>query len=550
MPNPRPLRPVAMDSEWLRRSQAFLNRSLLFAILILIALVFGSAGPQLGAGPLTLPLPELIVLSVGAAWLAIAYMLGRRGRLQAAGGLVVALVMLLVGMTIYMVPDRALALLSLAALPVALAALLLRSPGVYIAAIATVIVVGAAMLLAAVAPPAQADPVGTLATALGAPRPDPTSLALSATGVTLLLLALVLAPLRATAAAMFGVVREAEAARGQADLGKRTAEQSLDEMAAELELQRRHLQAIAERATDGLLAADRDGRIVRANPVAHELWAEVGRGDLVGASLDSLKAALAAGPERAQPAELAELPPALVSAGGFTHLLRDRREEARYARLRSELLGLLTDEMRNPLTSMLTALDLTLGQTTLPEDVDRVLIGARRSGQRLLDLVTILLEMNQIEQDPASLRRSAVSLRRVLDAAIAQMSPIAQQSAVTVAVEYGGEGQIVVDSERTQRAFVFLLEHALRHSPPYSTVQVRTERQNGSVVVRITDQGPSLTSAERESLFDRSGVAGVRGAPALGLAFSKLVIESHGGRIWPESGAGQGSTCAFSLPAA
>jgi signal transduction histidine kinase len=232
---------------------------------------------------------------------------------------------------------------------------------------------------------------------------------------------------------------------------------------------------------------------------------------------------------------------------GYTHVLLDRRERARLARLRGELLSLLADEMRNPLTSMVTALEMTLGQN-LPEGADRVLVGARRSGQRLLDLVTTMLEINQIERDPNVLRRSPAPLRPILDAGIAQTTPLQHQGAVTVVVEYSGDGIVMIDGDRVRRAFVHLLEHAIRQSPPYSTVTVRTEAHGEAIAVRISDQGPGLTPQQRESLFDQRVTPDERKAPALGLAFSKLVIETHGGRVVVESSGSQGSTYVFTLP--
>jgi signal transduction histidine kinase len=131
---------------------------------------------------------------------------------------------------------------------------------------------------------------------------------------------------------------------------------------------------------------------------------------------------------------------------------------------------------------------------------------------------------------------------------MAQIAPLAQQAAVTISVEYGGESTVMIDAERTQVAVIHLLEYALRRSPPYSTVQVRTEQQMRMAVVRISDQSPTLAASEREALFDARSISGERGASALGLAFSKLVIELHGGRLWSEGSGSQGNTYAFSLP--
>ncbi len=538
MPPSRLLNSSPLEDGLLRRRAALLNRCALGALLLLLAAVLAAALRRTADAGLHLTLFETLALALGAALVSLAVLLSRLGRLRTGGWLVVGLALALAGAPLALLPAHAPALLPLLVLPVALAALLLGRPGIYLAALLAAAVAAGALLGPPLLP---APPLPQL--------PGGLTLALGMLGATLLLLSLILTSLSGLGAWLLRRSLVLQAERDAAQAAARAAEEAQARAQAAAARRMEALAIIADASADGLIAVDGAGVVARANPTARALWAEAAPGELVGQPFESARAAIEGRGPASQVAEVASLPAAGADGDGYTHILRDRRERLHYARLRGELLGLLAEEMRNPLTSMLTALDLTLGQSNLPDDVDRVLIGARRSGQRLLDLVTILLELDQLEQNPAALRRTRTSLRRLLDAGIAQMTPVAQQNAITVAVEYGSDGQVEVDSERTQRAFTFLLEHALRHSPPYSTVQVRTERQNGSVIVRISDQGPGMSSAEREALFDRRPGAPERPGPALGLAFSRLVIERQGGRIWPESGSGQGSTVAFSLPA-
>jgi signal transduction histidine kinase len=373
-----------------------------------------------------------------------------------------------------------------------------------------------------------------------------TSIELAALG--LFLLAMIVAPLRGELVRLFEQLRQREAAQTQAEQGQRVAVGARDDALDQLGRQQRNLHLVADHVGDGVIAVSSAGQISRANAIARSLWAEIASGDLIGQRFDQLRATLTGPTAAAQYVDIVDLPSSAAERDdGYTHILLDRRERARLARLRGELLSLLADEMRNPLTSMVTALEMTLGQN-LPDGADRVLVGARRSGQRLLDLVTTMLEINQIEQNPGVLRRTAAPMRPILDAGIAQTTALQHQGAVTVVVEYSGDGTVMVDGERMRRAFVHLLEHALRYSPPYSTVQVRTECQSDTLVIRISDQGPGLTPQQRDSLFEQRAMPDERNAPALGLAYSKLVIETHGGRILVESSGGQGSTYAFTLP--
>ncbi|HJZ45687.1 MAG TPA: HAMP domain-containing sensor histidine kinase [Roseiflexaceae bacterium] len=516
-----------------------MNNSLLAVGLTLGAVVSAVVGLQLGEGRLTLSVLQASLLMIVGTWLLIAYLFSRARRHRIAGGMIVMLTVSALALAIYLLPEYLLAFLPFGSLPIALSALLLSRRAVYITTVLTIAALFGAQFAALQLPP---PPLG-----LALPPPS-VSISINMSVLALFFLAMIVAPLRGELARLFEQLRQREAAQARAEQSQRAAEGARDDALEQLERQQRNLQLVADHVGDGVIAVSASGQITRANAIACSLWAEIASGDLIGQRFDQLRATLTGPTAAAQYVDIIDLPSGAAERGdGYTHILLDRRERARLARLRGELLGLLADEMRNPLTSMVTALEMTLGQN-LPDGADRVLVGARRSGQRLLDLVTTMLEINQIEQNPNVLRRVAAPLRPILDAGIAQTTALQHQGAVTVVVEYSGDGTVMIDGERMRRAFVHLLEHALRHSPPYSTVQVRTECQSETLVVRISDQGPGLTPQQRDSLFEQRATPEERNAPALGLAFSKLVIETHGGRILVESSGSQGSTYAFTLP--
>jgi signal transduction histidine kinase len=538
MQETRPLIGSAKTIVGLRRSR-LLNLCLLVIGLLMGASAGASAAIQLGDGGLNVSVPGTVLLLVGAAWLIVAYVLSFRRYLRIAGSMIVALVMVVLALMVYLLPGYAPMLLPFAALPVVLAALLIGYRSIFLTA---------ALMILALTGAFSASyylPSPALGLQLAAPTPG---VALVLAALALLLLALTLAPLRGEIARLFNQLQQSELAQERAAQELRSAEQMREAAFGQQIWQERHLESILQQISDGAIAIDADGKVVRANTAARDLWSVVGGGDILDRSFDQVCAALNGQSAATEHVAIVTITDQLPdSATGYTHVLLDRREQARLARLRGELLGLLTGEMRNPLTSMITALEMTLGQN-LPEGADRVLVGARRSGQRLLDLVTTMIEIDQIERNPNVLQRAVAPLRVALEAGIAQSAPLAQQGAVTVVVEYSGDGLVLMDVERLRRAFVYLLENALRHSPPYSTVQVRLERQNGSLMVRISDQGAGLSLEERESLFGQHASIDGRNAPTLGLAFSKLVIETHGGRVWVEGAESQGTTYVFTLP--
>ncbi len=528
---------TASEFERTRRSQV-LNSCLLTLGLTLAAVVLASVGTRLDDGSLSnIPLLPALGLLLGGGWLLAAYVFSRMRRYSLAGGLVVAFVLLALALAAYLLPAYLPALLPFAALPIALAALLLSRRAIYSTLLATLLALAGAILAASQFPPPALD--------LAPPSP------LVSAGVTLValcFLALVLAPLRGELAHLAELLGQREQARNVAEQEQQLAEQARDAVLGAQAAQQQNFVTVLDHVSDGVVGVNSAGKIMRANATAAALWSEVAGGELLGQRLDQVRASLMGPTATTQFVDIAELPAGDAAAEeGYTHVLLDRRERARLTRLRGELLSLLADEMRNPLTSMVTALEMTLGQN-LPEGADRVLVGARRSGQRLLDLVTTLLEINQLEHNPNALRRAPASLRPILDAGIAQTAPLEHQGAVQVVVEYSGDSVVNVDSERVRRAFVHLLEHALRQSPPYSTVQVHLDCQPDTALVRVSDQGPGLTPQQRELLFEQRVTPDERKAPALGLAFCKLVVETHGGRVMVESNGSNGSTYIVTLP--
>jgi signal transduction histidine kinase len=86
-----------------------------------------------------------------------------------------------------------------------------------------------------------------------------------------------------------------------------------------------------------------------------------------------------------------------------------------------------------------------------------------------------------------------------------------------------------------------LVENALRHAPEGSEVQIQSRAAHGGIELRVQDAGPGVPVAQRERVFERFVQHGsdksTRSNRGLGLAFCKLVVEAHGGRIWIEDGA-------------
>jgi len=97
-----------------------------------------------------------------------------------------------------------------------------------------------------------------------------------------------------------------------------------------------------------------------------------------------------------------------------------------------------------------------------------------------------------------------------------------------------------------------LLSNAIKCSNDGGSVTVMVEVKDNELMMQVTDDGIGIPEEVIPRLFERffgmKDLARVGGA-GLGLYISKQIIEAHGGRIWAESKAGEGSTFNFTLPA-
>jgi signal transduction histidine kinase len=109
---------------------------------------------------------------------------------------------------------------------------------------------------------------------------------------------------------------------------------------------------------------------------------------------------------------------------------------------------------------------------------------------------------------------------------------------------------IAADPDLLRRVLENLVDNAIRHAPPESSVRVSSIDHGATVELRITDAGPGVPPQLRERMFDRfvQGSAPARGGRGLGLAFCKLAVEAHGGTIWIED-ASPGAVFCVQLPA-
>jgi PAS domain S-box-containing protein len=226
-------------------------------------------------------------------------------------------------------------------------------------------------------------------------------------------------------------------------------------------------------------------------------------------------------------------------------------------KLRSEFLGIVSHELKTPLTAIKGAAATALGSVTPldRQEIRELFQIIDEQGDRLRDLVSNLLDMTHIEAGRLSVSPEAVDLRAILEEAQATFVRGGGSQALRITVP-DELPPVSADAGRIVQVVANLLTNAARFSPPTASITVEVEHDSVSATVHVRDQGHGIPKEKQHNLFkkfarlhenERQKLSG----SGLGLAICKGIVEAHGGRIWVESaGEGKGATFSFTLPIA
>ena len=246
----------------------------------------------------------------------------------------------------------------------------------------------------------------------------------------------------------------------------------------------------------------------------------------------------------------------IESAWYLQWTLRDITERKNLDNLRNYLISMVYYDIRSPLANIVSSLDVL--EAMLPEGVDpsqRSLLNiAIRSTERIQRLTNSLLDMRRLESGQPVANLQPVAPLSLANDAIETVSPIVnnKNQIITQSIPQSIP-QVWVDEDMIRRVLTNLLENAVKYTPPGSSISLGAQVEGQQVMMWVQDTGPGIPPGENERIFDKftrlHGKSGTRGL-GLGLAFCRLAVEAHGGRIWVENIPGAGACFKFTLPVA
>jgi PAS domain S-box-containing protein len=222
-------------------------------------------------------------------------------------------------------------------------------------------------------------------------------------------------------------------------------------------------------------------------------------------------------------------------------------------RRKDEFLAIVSHELRNPLTPILTSAYLMerRGDVATPEE--RAVI--RRQALHLMRLVDDLLDVSRAARGKISLSRRPLELASVVASAVEATGPLFEKRKHRVSISVPNAG-LVINGDETRLTQIVnnLLTNAARYTPPGGSVEIAAERDGDHVVLRVRDDGVGIEPELLTSVFEMF-VQGSRGPDradgglGLGLALVRSLTEQHGGTATATSrGRGHGSEFTIRLP--
>ena len=238
------------------------------------------------------------------------------------------------------------------------------------------------------------------------------------------------------------------------------------------------------------------------------------------------------------------------------HLMRAEaaRADAETAnRAKDEFVAMLGHELRNPLSPIVTALEL-LELRGMAESREVVII--RRQVQHMVRLVDDLLDVSRITRGLVHLERQPVEIANVVARAVEMASPLLEQRQHALAVDVPVTGmEVYGDPDRLAQVVANLLTNAAKYTPPGGSIRVRGYVEDGEIVLSVRDNGQGLSAELLPRVFNLF-VQGPRSADrregglGVGLTLVRSLVAAHDGRVEAHSdGPGKGSTFVVRLPA-
>ncbi|RME91227.1 MAG: GAF domain-containing protein [Anaerolineae bacterium] len=347
----------------------------------------------------------------------------------------------------------------------------------------------------------------------------------------------------------------------------------------QLQAAHRRYRELFEDSVDAILITDWDGNILEANRRAvtltgydeeklrglsidqvHEVnWNKIGLEfeNLRNGETQKYESTLHCAGESTIPVEIYVHRVQFAESDALQWILHDIRERKALDELRDDLTAMIYHDLRSPLANIISSLDVL--DSLLPPEKDEaiqsVLRIAQHAADRIQRLINSLLDIHRLESGQPVGTLQAVPPVLLIERAVEDVRATAEMRKQSLRTNVDRDlPHVWVDANMIRRVLINLLENAIKFTPLEGDIEIGAAAEKDQVRFWVQDSGPGIPPADQERIFTKfTRLRKEEGAPGglgIGLAFCRLAVESHGGRIWVESEPGHGARFILTLPTA
>lgn len=229
--------------------------------------------------------------------------------------------------------------------------------------------------------------------------------------------------------------------------------------------------------------------------------------------------------------------------------LQDITEERRLQQVRSEIVSIVSHDLRTPLAVVVGYLDL-LHRPLPEEDRLKALEAAKRNAGRMADILEDLLSATKAEELLAPTSLAPVPLAALAQDVVSSMAPTHADRTFTLAADC--LPVVMGDEGRLRQALVNLVTNAFKYSPDGAPVTVRVTCRGSRAQLAVEDAGSGVAKGDRARIFERFARLDrdheSQSSAGLGLYIVRIVSENHGGHVRVEESPLGGARFVIELP--
>lgn len=223
--------------------------------------------------------------------------------------------------------------------------------------------------------------------------------------------------------------------------------------------------------------------------------------------------------------------------------------------LREDLSAMIYHDLRSPLANIVSSLDLLKAPITASKDPGTIQLFeiCNRGTERMQRLISSLLDISRLEAGQPIANKTYTDVEKLVDETIETLNPIAETKEVHIEkMIFSKIPAIYVDADMIRRVLINLMENAIKFSSQGDQANIGAKVNGNQVTIWVEDHGPGIPEEALDRIFNKfvrlHGEGFAKGL-GLGLAFCRIAVQSHGGKIWVENIAGGGSRFILTLPA-